>query len=115
MHAYRRVKDGRYFELELGPFNEGEVKELIASTLYVDLNEIDGSFSRSVMSTSGGMPHHVSCVLDTIKRNQLTIRLENGLIGVASKADKITADDDDDDSHNVSTNGFLCNSCIIQN
>ena len=75
-------KDGKYSELSLVPFSEYEVGEMIATTLEVEVNEIDTSFSRDVFTTSGGMPHYLTYVLDTIKRNKLTIRLENGMIGM---------------------------------
>ncbi|KAL7537358.1 hypothetical protein ACHAXR_007762, partial [Thalassiosira sp. AJA248-18] len=74
--------DGRYSELSLEPFNESDVKEMIANTLKFEVNEIDSNFSRSLFTTSGGMPHYLSYALDAIKRNTLTVRLENGMIGM---------------------------------
>lgn len=79
-------KDGRYSELSLVPFSEPEVQEMIATTLQVEGHEIDSSFSQNVFTTSGGMPHYLSYVLDTIKRDHLTIRLENGMIGMKASA-----------------------------
>ncbi len=74
-------EEGRYSELSLAPFCESEVQDMIAIQLNYNPNEIDDSFSRNVFASSGGMPHYLSYVLDTIKRNNLTVRLENGNIG----------------------------------
>ena len=86
-------KEGRYHEISLAPFEDSEVKEMIADTLKIKLDEVDASFSRNVFTTSGGMPHYISYIIDAIKRNNLTVRLENGLIGMrnsAEKDDKVT-------------------------
>ena len=86
-------KEGRYLEISLAPFEDSEVKEMIADTLKVKLDEVDTSFIRNVFTTSGGMPHYISYILDAIKRNNLTVRLENGMIGMkntAEKDDKVT-------------------------
>lgn len=76
--------EGRYSELSLAPFSEYEVTKMIATTLEYEFDEIDYSFSRSVFATSGGMPYYLRYVLDAIKQNQFTVRLENGLIGMKS-------------------------------
>ena len=81
--------EGRYTELSLAPFTEPEVKEMIATTLEFELNDIDESFSRNVFATSGGMPYYLRYVLDAIKQNKLTVKLDNGLIGMKSSDDKI--------------------------
>jgi len=81
--------EGRYTELSLSPFTEPEVKEMIATTLEFELNDIDESFSRNVFATSGGMPYYLRYVLDAIKQNKLTVKLDNGLIGMKSSDDKI--------------------------
>ena len=86
-------KEGRYLEISLAPFEESEVKEMIADTLKIKLDEVDVSFSRNVLTASGGMPHYLSYIIDAIKRNNLTVRLENGMIGMknsAEKNDKVT-------------------------
>ena len=86
-------KDGRYLEISLAPFEDSEVKEMIADTLNIKLDEVDTSFIHNVFTTSGGMPHYISYILDAIKRNNLTVRLENGMIGMknsAEKDDKVT-------------------------
>lgn len=75
---------GRYYEMSLPPFNEAEVKEFIAVTLNSSIDEVDDSFSNSVWTTSGGMPLYLSHVLDAIQRNNLTVRLDNGMIGMKS-------------------------------
>lgn len=75
---------GRYYEISLPPFNEAEVKEFIAVTLNSSIDEVDDSFSNSVWTTSGGMPLYLSHVLDAIQRNNLTVRLDNGMIGMKS-------------------------------
>ena len=75
---------GRYYELSLPPFNEAEVKEFIACALNSSTYEVDDSFSNSVWTTSGGMPLYLSHVLDAIQRNNLTVRLDNGMIGMKS-------------------------------
>ena len=59
---------------------------MIAFALDIDVNEIDGSFWRNVFTTSGVMPHYLSYALETIKRNNLTVKLDNGLIQVERKA-----------------------------
>ncbi len=76
--------DGRYREISLQPFNEKEVQHMIASTLDIEVNEIDSSFWRNVFTTSGGMPHYLAYALETIKRNNLTVKLDNGLVGLKS-------------------------------
>jgi class 3 adenylate cyclase len=76
--------DGRYIEISLQPFNETEVQQMIALGLGIEVNEIDSSFWRNVFTTSGGMPHYLSYVLETIKRNDLTVKLDNGLFGLKS-------------------------------
>jgi len=76
--------DGRYLEISLQPFNEMEVQQMISFTLDIGMNEIDSSFWRNVSTTSGGMPHYLSYALETIKRNNLTIKLDNGLVGLKS-------------------------------
>jgi hypothetical protein len=78
----RFQEDERYHEISLAPFNESEVKEIIAETLRIRLDEVDASFSRNIFTTSGGMPHYLSFIIDAIKRNNLTVRLENGMIGI---------------------------------
>ncbi len=86
-------KEGRYLEISLAPFEDSEVKEMIADTLKIKLDEVDTSFIHNVFTTSGGMPHYISFILDAIKRNNLTVRLENGMIGMknsAEKDDKVT-------------------------
>ena len=86
-------KEGRYLEISLAPFEDSEVKEMIADTLNIKLDEVDTSFIHNVFTTSGGMPHYISYILDAIKRNNLTVRLENGMIGMknsAEKDDKVT-------------------------
>ena len=86
-------KEGRYLEISLAPFEDSEVKEMIADTLKIKWDEVDTSFIRNVFTTSGGMPHYISYILDAIKRNNLTVRLENGMIGMknsAEKDDKVT-------------------------
>ena len=83
-------KEGRYLEISLAPFNESEVKEMIADTLKIMSDEVDASFSRNVFSTSGGMPHYLGYILDAIKRNNLTVRLENGMIGMKNSAEDNT-------------------------
>ena len=75
---------GRYYEMSLPPFNEAEVKEFIACALNSSTDEVDDSFSNSVWTTSGGMPLYLSHVLDAIQRNNLTVRLDNGMIGMKS-------------------------------
>ena len=79
---------GRYYEMSLPPFNEAEVKEFIAVTLNSSTDEVDDSFSNSVWTTSGGMPLYLSHVLDAIQRNNLTVRLDNGMIGMKSTTDE---------------------------
>ena len=79
-------KENRYSELNLGPFTESEVQEVIAATLELKEHEIDSSFRRNLCNTCGGMPHYLSYVLDTIKRNKLTVRLENGMVGMESSS-----------------------------
>lgn len=76
--------DGRYLEIILQPFNEKEVQQMIASALDIGVNEIDSSFWRNVHTTSGGMPHYLTYALETIKRNNLTVKLDNGLVGLKS-------------------------------
>lgn len=83
-------KEGRYLEISLAPFNESEVKEMIADTLKIMSDEIDASFSRNVFTTSGGMPHYLGHILDAIKRNNLTVRLENGMIGMKNSSEDNT-------------------------
>lgn len=78
----RFQKEGRYHEVSLAPFDESEVKEMIAETLRIRLDEVDVSLSRNLLTTSGGMPHYLSFIIDAIKRNNLTVRLENGMIGM---------------------------------
>jgi predicted ATPase len=75
---------GRYYEMSLPPFNEAEVKEFIACALNSSTDDVDDSFSNSVWTTSGGMPLYLSHVLDAIQRNNLTVRLDNGMIGMKS-------------------------------
>ena len=60
---------------------------MIALALAIEVNEIDSSFWRNVFTTSGGMPHYLSYALETIKRNELTVKLDNGLIGLKSSED----------------------------
>jgi predicted ATPase len=79
---------GRYSEIFLAPFTESEVKELIAETLDFEPNEIDNSFSHNLFNTTGGMPHYLSYVLDNIKRNNHSVRLETGMIGLRSSAEE---------------------------
>jgi len=76
--------EGRYLEISLQPFNETEVQQMIALALGIEVNEIDSSFWRNVFTTSGGMPHYLSYALETIKRNDLTVKLDNGLVGLKS-------------------------------
>ncbi|KAL3763332.1 hypothetical protein ACHAW5_010999 [Stephanodiscus triporus] len=83
-------KEGRFFEISLAPLNESEVKDMIADTLKIMSDEIDASFSRNVFTTSGGMPHYLGYILDAIKRNNLTVRLENGMIGMKNSAEDNT-------------------------
>ncbi len=78
----RFQKDGRYLEIPLTPFDESEVKEMIADNLSIKLDEVETSFSRNIFTTSGGMPHYLSFIIDAIKRNNLTVRLENGMISI---------------------------------
>lgn len=75
---------GKYYEMSLPPLNEAEVKEFIGITLNSSIDEVDDSFSNSVWTTSGGMPLYLSHVLDAIQRNNLTVRLDNGMIGIRS-------------------------------
>lgn len=75
---------GRYYEMSLPPLNEAEVKEFIAVTLNSGTDEVDDSFSNSVWTTSGGMPLYLRHVLDAVQRNNLTVRLDNGMIGMRS-------------------------------
>ena len=82
---------GRYSEVILAPFTEPEVHDMIATTLNFEPNEVDSGFSRNIFHTTGGMPHFLSYALDTIGRNQLTVRLENGLVGMKTSAEN--ADD----------------------
>ena len=79
--------DGRFQEISLEPFNELEVQEMISLQLDIRIDEIDSSFWKNVFTTSGGMPHYLSYALETIKRNDLTVRLDNGLIGLKSSED----------------------------
>jgi class 3 adenylate cyclase len=79
--------DGRFQEISLEPFNELEVQEMISLQLDIRIDEIDSSFWKNVFITSGGMPHYLSYALETIKRNDLTVRLDNGLIGLKSSED----------------------------
>ena len=76
--------EGRFSQLQLGPLSESEVQTLTAAALGQSVDEIDDKFIKSAMSTSGGIPHYLSCVLDTIKRNHLTRRIANGKIGLRS-------------------------------
>lgn len=76
--------DGRFSQLNLGPLCESEVQTLAAAALGQSVDDIDARFIKSTMSTSGGIPHHLSYVLDTIKRNHLTRRMANGKIGLRS-------------------------------
>ncbi|KAK1736675.1 hypothetical protein QTG54_012697 [Skeletonema marinoi] len=62
-----------------------EVQQMISFTLDIGMNEIDSSFWRNVFTTSGGMPHYLSYALETIKRNNLTIKLDNGLVGLKAQ------------------------------
>ena len=78
---------GRYSEVNLVPFTEPEVHQMIATTLKFEPNEVDSGFSRNIFHTTGGMPHFLSYALDTIGRNQLTVRLENGLIGMKASTE----------------------------
>ena len=80
--AYKEC--GRYIGISLGPFSEEDVREMIGQHLDIKADEIDSSFWRNVFTTSGGMPHYLSYVLETIKRNDLTVKLDNGLIGLKS-------------------------------
>ncbi|KAL7552126.1 hypothetical protein ACHAWF_018244 [Thalassiosira exigua] len=82
-------KDGSYSEMSLTPFTGPEVEQLIASTLGTQVNEIDRNFSHDIFTTSGGMPHYLTYILDGIKRKKLATRLENGILGV-----HLTGDDD---------------------
>ena len=79
--------EGRYFEISLTPFNEAEVKEMIGAALNADIAKVDDSFSLSVYNTTSGMPHYLSYVLDAIKRNNLTVILENGMIVMKNSTD----------------------------
>jgi hypothetical protein len=79
--------DGRYREISLQPFTETEVQQMISLALDIKVNEIDSSFLRNVFTTSGGMPHYLSYALETIKRNDLTVKLDNGLVGLKSSED----------------------------
>lgn len=76
--------EGRFSQLNLGPLSESEVRTLTAAALGQSVDDIDETFIQSTMSTSGGIPHHLSCVLDAIKRNHLTRRITNGKIGLRS-------------------------------
>lgn len=78
------TEEGRYMEIILGPFHENDVKDMISCHLGIRVDEIDSTFWRNVFTTSGGMPHYLSYVLETIKRNDLTVKLGNGLIGLKS-------------------------------
>lgn len=60
---------------------------MISFQLDIRIDEIDSSFWKNVFTTSGGMPHYLSYALETIKRNDLTVRLDNGLIGLKSSED----------------------------
>lgn len=80
--AYKEC--GRYIGISLGPFSEEDVREMIGQHLDIKADEIESSFWRNVFTTSGGMPHYLSYVLETIKRNDLTVKLDNGLIGLKS-------------------------------
>ena len=80
--AYK--EEGRYMEINLGLFSEIDAQEMIAYHLDISVDKIDGSFLRNVFTSSGGMPHYLSYVLETIKRNDLTVELDNGLIGLKS-------------------------------
>ena len=79
---------GRYSEFCLSPFTEAEVKELIAETLDFKPSEIDDSFSHNLFTTSAGMPHYLSYVLDNIKRSNHSVRLDTGMIGLKSSAEE---------------------------
>ncbi|KAL7495786.1 hypothetical protein ACHAWT_004250 [Skeletonema menzelii] len=80
--AYK--EEGRYLEINLGLFSETDALEMIAYHLDVSVEDIDGSFLRNLFTSSRGMPHYLSYVLETIKRNDLTVKLDNGLIGLKS-------------------------------
>eukprot|EP00970_Alexandrium_tamarense_P000097 scaffold16_cov190-Alexandrium_tamarense.AAC.5 len=88
--SLQESKVDRYLELFLNPLSEFEVQEMIAITLQLEVDEIDSSFSRNVFTTSGGMPHYLSYVLETIKRDELAMRLENGLMGLKNAASEDT-------------------------
>ncbi len=74
--------DGRFVEITLTPFDILDVKEMIANSLDLKLTEVDCNFAQNVFNTSGGMPHFLSYMLESIKRNNLTTRLESGLISL---------------------------------
>jgi len=100
------LKKGRFVEIDLQPLSEGEVRDLIAVSLNLSVKEIDSSFWLNIFNTTGGMPHYLSkgavsieCLLqprshisrhfnlsgyalESIKRQELFTRLENGLIGL---------------------------------
>jgi len=85
----REYKDNhRFSEIDLNPFNILDVKEMIANSLDLKVTEVDCNFAQNVFNTSGGMPHFLSYMLDSIKRNNLTARLENGLVGLKSSTGK---------------------------
>jgi predicted ATPase len=88
--SLQESKVDRYLELFLNPLSEFEVQEMIAITLQLEVDEIDSSFWRNVFTTSGGMPHYLSYVLETIKRDELAMRLENGLMGLKNAASEDT-------------------------
>eukprot|EP00986_Skeletonema_menzelii_P013899 scaffold8602_cov144-Skeletonema_menzelii.AAC.7 len=73
--AYK--EEGRYLEINLGLFSETDALEMIAYHLDVSVEEIEGSFLRNLFTSSRGMPHYLSYVLETIRRNDLTVKLDN--------------------------------------
>ncbi|KAL7554113.1 hypothetical protein ACHAWF_017514, partial [Thalassiosira exigua] len=80
-------EEGRYSEFGLEPFDESKVREMVAASLGLRADEVDGSFGRNVYATSGGMPYYLTYVLDTVKRNKLTTRRDDGTVGLKSSAD----------------------------
>eukprot|EP00804_Cyclotella_cryptica_P026046 CCRYP_019305-RA/>CCRYP_019305-RA protein AED:0.20 eAED:0.20 QI:0/0/0/1/0.8/0.72/11/0/1168 len=79
-------KKDHFVEINLQPLSECEVRDLVAVTLNLSVNDIDTSFWHNIFNTTGGMPHYLSYALELIKRQELFTRLGNGLIGLKKAA-----------------------------
>jgi len=79
---------GRFYELELGPLNRDEIKQMCAMALSCKSNNIDENFANDIFHHTSGMPYFASQLLQHCMKNCLYSQLDTNKIGWGGKDSK---------------------------